>query len=570
MFDIFRSPMSTKSAKPQERQELEAKGARLLLRVANMTPEAQVAALPEVLAQATEMRACSAVAELARFVDRARLVYPRDVLLHTLAAQALANLKLPLSARDVLRGIKADQTDKRAWSEYQGLLGRVNKQAFVDAQDRSSSTARAVLREAIKAYRAVYADDPKRYWHGINLVALLAQPEARGRPESLKIAAGLLRTLHTIHEGPEDIGFWRATRAETHLALGQEQEFGAALSEFLNPSGSDGDKTPPTAFQIDSLHRQLRELWQLDSPHGPLGARGSALLGVLGATLLTDGKDFQATVAVPVAAVAAGGTATDEQAKGLEKTFGEFGPRRLRWWELGLRRARSVAAICRSDSAGGFQRIGTGFLVTARPKAGGASQQFVLTNAHVIGDGSVGGMTSAAQARVRFEGSDARHDHLVAEIFWSSPATQLDATLLRLESLPPGVESLPLTASLPTRNPAAQLFIIGHPLGDELSFSFQDNLLLDHEGPPDGTPRQPGRFLLHYRTPTEPGSSGSPVFLGDGWRVVALHHSGMAAMQRLNGAPGTYDANEGIAISSISAAVLAQRTIALDLDIAAF
>lgn len=553
--------MSTTPATLEQRQELELKGAGLLLRLANMTPERQAEALPEVVAQAKEMRACSAVAEMAHFVDRARLIYPRDVLLHTMAAQALANLKLPLAARDVLRGIKADPTDKGTWSEYQGLLGRVNKQAFVDAQDRSAPAARERLREAIKAYRAAYVEDPKRYWHGINLVALLAQPEARGRAESRKIAADVLSTLETIQEGPGEIGFWRATRAEAYLALGQEQEFAEALSEFL--------KTPPTAFQIDSLHRQLRELWQLDSPRGPLGARGSALLGVLGATLLAGAKGYQATVAVPAAAVTDAETATDEQAEGLEKTFGEFAPRRLRWWEMGLRRARSVAAIGRSDGAGGFRRFGTGFLVSGRPTAGGDQALFVLTNAHVISDSPRRGMPGVAQVRVRFEGMEASTDHLVADIFWTSPVAQLDATLLRLQSLPPGVEPLPLTARLPGASSEEQLFIIGHPLGDELSFSFQDNLLLDHDGPPGGKPRQPDRFLLHYRTPTEPGSSGSPVFLEDEWRVVALHHSGTATMQRLNGAGGTYEANEGIAISSISTAVLADRAIALDLDIPA-
>lgn len=557
--------MSTRAATPQERQELEVKGARLLLRLGSMTAAAKKAALHHVLAQAREMRTRRATAELAHFVDRARLVYPRDVSLNILAAQALANLKQPLAARDVLLSVKASQTDKETWSEYQGLLGRVNKQAFVDAQDRTSPAARVVLREAIKAYQAVYADDSKKYWHGINLVALLAQPEARSRTQSRRIAADLILTLDTVSEAPEEIGFWRATRAEAFLALGQEQEFAAALAEFLNPSGLDGDKTPPTAFQIDALHRQLRELWQLDSPHGPLGARGSDLLGVLGAALL-EREDFQATVAVPAMAVATRQPITDEHETGLEKTFGKFGPSRLRWWEMGLQRARSVVAICGSDNVGGFRRIGTGFLVTARLKAGGADQ-FVLTNAHVIGDGLAGAIRTASQVRVRFEGMNARRLYRVEEILWSSPPSQLDATLLRLESLPPKAQSLPLTANLPARNSTTQLFIIGHPLGDELSFSFQDNLLLDHEGPPEGIPRQPKRCLLHYRTPTEPGSSGSPVFLGDGWRVVALHHSGAAAMQKLNGAPGTYEANEGIAVSSISAALLAQQ-IELDIDTA--
>jgi hypothetical protein len=37
-------------------------------------------------------------------------------------------------------------------------------------------------------------------------------------------------------------------------------------------------------------------------------------------------------------------------------------------------------------------------------------------------------------------------------------------------------------------------------------------------------------------------------------------------MQRLNGHAGIYNANEGIAITSISEALLKERTIALELD----
>ena len=53
--------------------------------------------------------------------------------------------------------------------------------------------------------------------------------------------------------------------------------------------------------------------------------------------------------------------------------------------------------------------------------------------------------------------------------------------------------------------------------------------------------------VVHYRTPTEPGSSGSPVF-NSVWKVIAIHHAGGEAMPRLNGQPGTYAANEGIRI----------------------
>lgn len=45
--------------------------------------------------------------------------------------------------------------------------------------------------------------------------------------------------------------------------------------------------------------------------------------------------------------------------------------------------------------------------------------------------------------------------------------------------------------------------------------------------------------LLHYRTPTEPGSSVRPVFNAR-WEVVALHHAVSPTTRRPE-----YEANEG-------------------------
>ena len=70
----------------------------------------------------------------------------------------------------------------------------------------------------------------------------------------------------------------------------------------------------------------------------------------------------------------------------------------------------------------------------------------------------------------------------------------------------------------------------------------------------------PGVCRVHYFAPTEGGNSGSPVFDDSGWRVIALHHSGgNFGMPRLNGAAGTYAANEGLALFQITAAVRAAR-----------
>jgi V8-like Glu-specific endopeptidase len=55
--------------------------------------------------------------------------------------------------------------------------------------------------------------------------------------------------------------------------------------------------------------------------------------------------------------------------------------------------------------------------------------------------------------------------------------------------------------------------------------------------------------LVHYRTPTDPGSSGSPVFNVD-WEVIAVHHGGSSETPRLRG-DGRYEANEGIALSAV-------------------
>jgi V8-like Glu-specific endopeptidase len=77
-----------------------------------------------------------------------------------------------------------------------------------------------------------------------------------------------------------------------------------------------------------------------------------------------------------------------------------------------------------------------------------------------------------------------------------------------------------------------------------LQISLHDSVLLDIDN---------DERLVHYRTPTDPGSSGSPVFNAL-WEVMALHHGGSASTPRLRG-EGTYEANEGISLSAIRRAL---------------
>jgi V8-like Glu-specific endopeptidase len=85
------------------------------------------------------------------------------------------------------------------------------------------------------------------------------------------------------------------------------------------------------------------------------------------------------------------------------------------------------------------------------------------------------------------------------------------------------------------------VYVIGHPRAGGLQMSLHDSLLLA---------RDRHERLLHYRTPTEAGNSGSPVFNED-WNVLALHHGGSANMPRLHPEAGFYEANEGILLKAI-------------------
>ena len=118
---------------------------------------------------------------------------------------------------------------------------------------------------------------------------------------------------------------------------------------------------------------------------------------------------------------------------------------------------------------------------------------------------------------------------------------ELDATFLELSEDLTGDHIQLFPTPLQMADPGPRLYIIGHPGGRDLEFSLNDNRLVACN------PQK-----LHYRTPTEGGSSGSPVFDPIGWQAVGLHHAGQAKMPKLNGPAGEfYEANEGISILAI-------------------
>jgi uncharacterized protein with NAD-binding domain and iron-sulfur cluster len=441
-------------------------------------------------------------------------------------AQALIEQGALAAALAVLRDIAAESNpDLEERAEALGLIGRIYKQRYVNAP--RAGRAADNLRAAVDSYHRGYLLGRDPGWHAVNAVALIA----RAGRDGLALGDALEKLAPALAQAAIDLvdaksrkeiqGFDHTVAAEANLGLGHNDEAIACFKDYVaHPKSAD-------AFELGSTLRQLQEVWQLVPDAEP----GATILPLLQAQLL----DRQGgRLDLPASHV-------QSARSNLQKVLGSETALGLAWYRKGLERCRLVARVTDALRPRGG---GTGFLVRAGDllDCDFADELVLVTNAHVLellprDPGTVG----LQQAVVRFEA--ARDDgeppsrHGVRAIVWSDP--ELDATLARLDPAPKGLAGYPFAAAEPAPAAGNRVYVIGHPLGGELSLSLYDNLLLDRD-----------ETLLHYRAPTEPGSSGSPVFDRD-WNLIGLHHAGSQTMRRLNGKPGVYPANEGIWIEAI-------------------
>ena len=457
-------------------------------------------------------------------------------------AQALIDQGKTSAAAYVLELLDRTTRDPEEKAEAQGLLGRIGKQLYVNAVNADPSAAtkpaqRRNLERALAAYEPVYRSNPSRYsWHGINTVALLARAKRDGvtlasTADAAAIASDILAIVEAMPVSEHSPPYWDlATAAEASLALGKVEQALTWIAKYVSRPEAD-------AFELSSTERQLREVWglTLDDPAGAL------LLPLLQASILQrQGGNVRLQPSEVGTALAR--TKEASGSRQLEQILGKDGVVSLKWYQQGLERARSVAQIRTSTGEG----YGTGFLVRGGDIVAELGDELLLlTNAHVVSDDpdvqKAERSLPSKDAVVVFEALEtaAGKEYGVAKLMWSSPPRELDATLLRLEPPVAGVPTVPMAAQLPARDGKQKVYVIGHPGGRGLSFSLQDNLLLDYD-----------ERLIHYRAPTEGGSSGSPVF-NQQWKLIGLHHAGGFGLQKLNGQPGTYDANEGIVMARI-------------------
>jgi len=244
------------------------------------------------------------------------------------------------------------------------------------------------------------------------------------------------------------------------------------------------------------------------------------------ARLLTNGEIAASDVARAMADdVAARPAAVFERILGIASEL-----QSVNFLARGERAARSIAriSILQDGRRAGF---GTGFLV---------GERLMLTNNHVLPDA-----TTAASSFVEFDleldadGVTKQVDNYDLDpdtLFVTD--TNLDFTMVAVRPGPDGRRAgAPhgwhrLIANQGKIVVGEPVNIIGHPYGRPKQVAVRDNSLLN----------QLPEFL-QYRTDTEPGNSGSPVF-NDQWEVVALHHSSIPSADGQS-----WVANEGIRVS---------------------
>lgn len=507
-----------------------------------------------------------------RFINRGY----DPAMMYVYYAQALVDTGHPLAAIKILEGqLNRPGIMERHYDEVRGLLGRANKQIYINYirpqfhQNNHRERYEPFLHAALAHYGDVYDINcpGKNIYQGINFIALLALARRHGVDHGYdKQLEEIAKNLISETEPKYGIGLehWDIfTLAEAYVALGDYEN---ALKYYT--IATEHEKTD--RFEIGSALRQLEEVWQSENTD-----RGIDAIIIFLKEQLSKEPEAQFVL-------------TKKEYKLLQKSDGELGrvfERSLpggkqypiyRIYEIAIR----AAAIAQIKTIEGFS-IGTGFLMRASDLSSEYNDDLVLlTNAHVMWDRQLGkllkkdglrGGVTPGEAIIEFElptSEDEPGYFLCKRVLWQSEVGKFDACVIQLDEQPR--ERKPIRPSKmdqsrdawPRLKEKTPVTVIGHPAGRKISFASMGDLhnsmgyIMD-VGTRHANEKHP--IYLHYHIPTEGGNSGSPVLETRKWDLIGLHHAGFKknsdGLRKLNGVAGTNLANEGVLISSIIHAI---------------
>ena len=481
---------------------------QLLARLRSDGDASEAIAAGEALQSARRFDALLKLADAA-----ARIAGPeQSAELWLLVVTGLIELEASLTAERLVRSLLAEPVMTPFRPRLLARLGRIKKDQFVDSGEP------AALEQAIDAYVDAYTAGADPLWVGVNAVALRALAARRGFPADHAAPVPLEHLFELAATAAMPRPAWSIT-TELELRMARGEPAGALGPLLVQLFGAPD----ATGFVYASLARQLAEIWGLDA--------ADPLMVMLGEKTLASG---QGEVKLPT-------TAAD-----YESLFGAETPIGIENYLKGAGCACAVGALLHPSR--GLR--GTVFAVEgANLHSSLAGRVVLVTNEHVVPDPEHHDAPGADELTAHFVAAKIGADETLSELsfgglrtIWQSPREKLDVSLLISDD--PAVAQLsglapPEPGKLPEVFPGAFVYVIGHPSGGDLALSIRGNDLIEIEA---------DDIRIHYKAPTQPGSSGSPVF-NESWELIGVHHMG---------APTCPPGNEGIALQAIRAELAAR------------
>ena len=452
------------------------------------------------------------------------------------------------------------EDDRALLSDCLGLQGRIWKMRAVRAEGVTDAV-RLAFERSYTYYSEGAAIGEDAQFHRVNLLGLIKAAERKGialgkKGEAAKWARDILKQMK---KGGADSAWKHANAGDAALFLGKDAEAAKHYEAYLA-----AEKDHP--FAVNTTRRQLVEVWGIDPA-------GNTAISALVRKMAQLSMRSMATVSMTPREIGALAQPSAPDEAELEAILDGVPAMPAADIRKVLKLAQSVGKVCAQNG----RAVGTGFLLHGRHVHPVLANEYVfITNDHVVCDVKSyrGASVRSSEAIIRFEDLSGSEPFEVTEVFWRSESTVHDCAILRLSKQPQGLETeIEIADSLPFRQStqagqaaqssparAPRVYVVGHPNGRGLEITFEHNYIIDHELKNPAAKATPSPVRIHYRAPTEPGNSGSPVFSAASLKLIGLHHS---TTDEPIGRPlkqgEAYKANEGLWIQAILAAVRAEK-----------